>query len=471
MTDVRRRVAATAHLGALAAVDATVPRWPDAWIERAQRRRVRAIVQHAYASVPFYRAAIDAAGLHPGDFRSAADLARLPLIDADVVQRDREQFQSSAYGRNARKGFHTSGSTTGVRRLVFWDDGALLRLAAHRHRDRRVLASLAGESSVATLLRELAGERRGWWQRAIARAVGCADDHRRLSIVPLDYASVTHRALWSQSTLIPARASHYRLLSPSETFAAAAAELDRVRPRVVFSYGSYADEFLRYLDDTGLRVALPRLWVYMGDSVGARARELAGELGCRLYSAYASIEAGTIGFQCERGDGFHLNVDLCAVRIVDDAGRPLPDGETGDVVVSNLENRATVLLNYRQGDRGVVTARPCPCGRRLPLLERLEGRRSEVVETADGRRISALNLEGLFRAELRRTRQCQLHQRAPGVLTWRIVPADDVDRDLMRTSIVERGRTVLGEDTALEVEFTDCIAKTARGKLLRVTHA
>ena len=241
-----------------------------------------------------------------------------------------------------------------------------------------------------------------------------------------------------------------------------------MRPRVVFSYGSYADEFLRYLDHSGRTVALPRLWVYMGDSVGVRGRELASSMGCSLFSVYASMEAGAIGFQCERCEGFHLNVDICAVRVADDDGRTLPDGETGDIVVSNLENRGMVLLNYRQGDRGTLSSRPCPCGRRLPLLERLEGRRSDVVTTADGRRLSALNLEGLFRRELKHVTQVQLHQPRPGTVTWRLVPGEGVDRDALRAAILERGRDVLGEESEVRVEFTDRIAKTARGKLLRV---
>jgi phenylacetate-CoA ligase len=87
------------------------------------------------------------------------------------------------------------------------------------------------------------------------------------------------------------------------------------------------------------------------------------------------MEAGTIGFQCERREGFHLNVDLCAVRIVDAEGRTVPPGTSGDIVISSLDNRATVLLNYRIGDRGTLSPQPCPCGRSLPLLASLEGRR------------------------------------------------------------------------------------------------
>ena len=46
-------------------------------------------------------------------------------------------------------------------------------------------------------------------------------------------------------------------------------------------------------------------------------------MGCAVYAVYGAMEAGTIGFQCERRDGFHLNSDLCAVRIADADGNPV----------------------------------------------------------------------------------------------------------------------------------------------------
>ncbi len=465
------KVRNTAMLAAVSALETTVPHWPLPVVERIGARRIASIIRWAYDTVPFYGKAMRSAGLVPGDFRRPEDLARLPLIDGDRVQDDIESFLSTAIPRSGRKGFHTSGSTSGMRRLVFWDDHALLMKAARSQRDRLVVNRLAAERTLASMLREFAGEGNASWQRALARVAGDRADHQRLSIIPADYSSRTQRTFWSQWSFVPARAGHYSLLSPSEPYPAAADRLDAMRPRVVFSYGSYADEFLRYIDTSGRTVALPRLWVYMGDSVGVRGRELARSLGCHLYSVYTSMEAGAIGFQCERCEGFHLNVDICAVRVAGDDGATLPAGETGDIVVSNLENRGMVLLNYRQGDRGALATAPCPCGRRLPLLERLEGRRSDVVTAADGRRLSALNLEGLFRHELKHVTQCQLHQPRPGTITWRLVTAAGVDRDTLRAAVVERGRSVLGEDTEVRVEFTDRIEKTARGKLLRVAPA
>jgi phenylacetate-CoA ligase len=235
----------------------------------------------------------------------------------------------------------------------------------------------------------------------------------------------------------------------------------------VYSFGSYVEQFLRELADRRVDVPMPKVWVYLGDMISPLGWELAEQLGCRLYSVYGAMEAGTIGFQCERRDGFHLNADLCALRVVDEHGRTLPAGEVGDIVISSLENRATVLLNYRIGDRGVIDERPCPCGRSLPLLASFAGRSSETVELPDGRRLSSLVLEGLFRTELRRTLRAQLEQLAPGELCWRIVPFQSVDAAALQQAFVERAARCLGSDVKLTVQLEERIAPTKEGKLVR----
>ncbi len=66
-----------------------------------QNRRVRLIVRHAYDTVPHYREAMDDAGLRPGDFRTGADLARLPLVTAQDLVKDPKRFRSTRFEQGA----------------------------------------------------------------------------------------------------------------------------------------------------------------------------------------------------------------------------------------------------------------------------------------------------------------------------------------------------------------------------------
>jgi phenylacetate-CoA ligase len=460
------RVRQTASLLVASQLERRVPWQPVDAIERIQRGRVQAVVEYAYANVPFYRRALDERGLSPRDFAGARDLERLPLIDGAALAANPDDFTARAFLREGREVFNTSGSTTGIRKRICWDHASLMRRFARGERDRVVITRLAGERWTATMLREFITSERA---RTLARrllGVG-SEAHQRLQILPAGFSSRTMRTIGGERSLIPRRPLHYHHLSPAAPFEVAAAQIRAIRPRVVYSFGSYAEQFLRHLAAREVEVPMPRLWVYLGDMVSAAGRELAAELGCALYSVYGAMEAGTIGFQCERREGFHLNVDLCAVRVVDAEGRTLPPGKPGHIVLSSLDNRATILLNYRIGDRGVIAPAPCPCGRSLPVLASFEGRSSEMIRLGDGRQVSSLMLEGMFRAELRRTLQAQIEQLGPGQLCWRIVPFATSDRDELRRAFAARAAEILGGSTTLTVQFAERIASTSEGKFVR----
>ena len=67
-------------------------------------------------------------------------------------------------------------------------------------------------------------------------------------------------------------------------------------------------------------------------------------------------------------------------------------GEQGEVVISNLVNGASVLLNYPVGDVAAMSTAPCPCGRTFRSLSELEGRVEDILPLADGRFVHPLSV-------------------------------------------------------------------------------
>jgi phenylacetate-CoA ligase len=458
------RALRTGHVQGRARIERTVPFWPIDWIERLQRRRLRSIVRHAYATVPFYRRAMDERGLEPQDFQIPSDLSKLPLIDGITVQEHPDEFLSTAFDERTLEVSYTSGSQSGVRRKVCWDTRSSVAGIAHYERVWPVLARLAGEPVGRSFLRAILGETR---TQALLSRMG--RETRMLFVSSADLSGQMSRRFLNRQVFMPERPPHHHFLSPLVPFEHVAERLNAIRPRIAFSFGSYADQFFRFLSEWRDRVALPRVWAYTGDTVSPGGRELAEEtFGCLLHSSYNVTEMGRIGFQCERRAGHHLNVDLCAIRVIDEQGRTVPPGEPGEVVASSLRNRAMVLLNYRLGDRAAFDPAACPCGRSLPLLDRLDGRHSDVLTLGDGREVSSLALEALFRDELRPALKVQLAQPAPGDVRWLIVPLPAADRDALRGALLARWRDVLGDGTRVSVEFDADIQGTRQGKLRKV---
>src|SRR5688572_24797743 len=143
-TPLSRRLAWTAWLARHAPFQARFPfRSPEA-IARAERRAVRRMVTHAYEHVPYYRETMRRTGLAPSDFSNAADLAKLPLLERDDLQRDPEYFVSDAWPLDTHMVLRSGGST-GEPVRVFRHPFALFQGAAYRERARGPIFTIVGK--------------------------------------------------------------------------------------------------------------------------------------------------------------------------------------------------------------------------------------------------------------------------------------------------------------------------------------
>jgi len=185
-----------------------------------------------------------------------------------------------------------------------------------------------------------------------------------------------------------------------------------------------------------------------------------------VISVYQAIESAQIGFECESHRGHHLNIDLCPIRIVDADGRQLPPGESGEVVISNLINRATVLLNYRLGDIAAEIPDPCDCGRSLPLLSMVEGRAHEWLTASDGRRLHSQILIRPFSLDTE-VWGYRITQSKPGEFRAEVLAVPGSDREQVAGRIRERFAEIVGPEEDVEIAFVDSLPRTAAGKVLR----
>ena len=94
-----------------------------------QSWRLRAIARHAWERVPYYREWMRQVGAQPGDFRSADDLRRMPLVDKLALTLDPDQFAAEGYQRRDGLTLWSSG-TSGRRRRFRYDSGALFQALA-----------------------------------------------------------------------------------------------------------------------------------------------------------------------------------------------------------------------------------------------------------------------------------------------------------------------------------------------------
>lgn len=409
-----------------------VPYLPVSRLREIQNRRLQDAMRHAYETVPFYREVMLEKRLKPEDFRSVDDLARLPLIDRSFVQQNPTAFRSAQFPDAICTAFESGGGTT-----TFWDPAAFARRLPLAERDRVIWLKMTA----------------GYGRK------------RQLYILAGSSASITARRFYDGQFLTPRFLVERFYTDPKEPFDVVAERIERVRPDVVFSYGSYLEQYSRYLRNLHRRSGMPKLWVYGADTLTESWRQVVqNEMGCRVLANYSSTECGRIGFECEHQAGYHLNIDYLPVRIVRDDGSHCEDGEVGQVVVSNLLNRATVLLNYLQGDLAECTSETCRCGRTLPRLIRLHGRVSDVVVMADGQKLTATVLLGHLAQELQSALQIQIQSVSPGRVLFRISPSAETDQTAFTQRLLSRFHEVYGDRAKAEVQFAAEIPRLPRGK-------
>ena len=352
------------------------------------RRRDRALLPR-----PFAREGID-----PREIRGAADLARLPLLDRELVRASPELFRRRDARRPRRAlPFTTSGST---------GDAA----ARASTTGARVLANIAfGE-------RERAPDHRRHRRRASGRRSSTSATRRRRS------SDVT--AFYAENTLLPVRPRRRvrrRCSSRSRGRRARERRAARTARRATAAGSTSSSRRSRRAASSSTRRSWSCTWPRRCRPAGASSsRAPSASRCCRATarprrSRSASTARSARAFTCTRTSATSASSDRRTRRRRASSGR---------IVISNLVNRGSVLLNYPIGDVGSITEEPCPCGRTFRLLSELEGRVEDILPLADGRFVHPRAVWQVFKDDPD-VLQYQLTQHEPDRFELTLATLDD----------------------------------------------
>jgi len=379
------------------------------WLTRevlAQRQLdlLRRHLAYCGQQVPFYANLFDELGFDPEAVASPGDLARLPVLDKPTITAAGDRLHSREMPRLQSRHKSTSGST-GV--------------PLNYYLDRRSHSYL-------------------WAQ--IWRAWG------QVGYTPGDlYATLSGGSLLPREVDLKQRI--YLLLSGCvhlPSYHLTAREMDEYavvlrRRRVAYLYG-YPSSLELLADHLLANDARPPAMLAVfttSEMLTPTARAAIAEaFGAPVHDTYGCNDGGVYAFECEHHDGYHVGDESCLVEVVDDQGRPVPDGEVGRIVTTHLVNRAHPFLRYATGDMGAISAEPCACGRGLSRIVQLQGRERDFVVTPDGRRIHGAffnHFEPFYASPW--ISRFQVYQGQVGRLEVRLVvsrpPTDDEHEDLV----------------------------------------
>ncbi len=391
-----------------------------------QLRKLQRLVQHAAVHVPYYREAL--AGIGPDPIAGLEDLRRLPQLTKDDI-RERLYFDLFADTHRTRDMVKmTTSGATGEPLVTYVDRYQL-------------------EVRLAVALR--AAEWSGW--RFGDRQLRISDD----SVGMTNW----QRMRAGLDNLLLRRDEFTTAEVDDEGLATILDSLEQGPPSLIDGSGGTLDQIATraaaHPDRYRARGIISR-----AADISAETRELAGKaLQAPVHDSYGTREIGDIAFGCEAmdaGEVHHVMDESVIVEILVD-GRPAEPGETGEIVVTDLNNFSVPLIRYRVGDlaTAVDESRPCSCGRGLSRIGRIEGRTQASVQLADGSWLPASFFAHFFQDYDFLVRQFQVSQDQPGQLLLQIVKGPQWSLVAEAEVLTELGGIVSG--TPIAVLHVDAI--------------
>ena len=413
-------------------------RWPLERIEQLQSERVRRLVEQAYAVVPYYRQLIDERGITPADIRTACELPLLPVLTKDIIRDKFDMLLARGFPEKQLLPGCTGGST-----------GTPLEFFSTRE------SQMSMGLGRALRALEWAGTKPG------DRTVYISKERTRRS--PSARTAVRLRRMYSRTTFIDAAS-----LSDT-TLPRVVRSISKARPRALIGYASAVHIVASFIRETGCAAPAVGSIITEGEQLLGQQRDMMRKVfGVEPFSRYSSFESFDIAMECEAHEGMHVNAEDLVVEVVDDDGRPLPEGREGRILVTDLHAYGMPFIRYDTGDIGSFVSGTCACGRHLPRLELSLCKTGDVIYTPSGKRLSPLALGASALAPLG-IREFQFVQEELDHIVIRVVAGARSGRDDVESlgdAVAATFRPLLGESVRIEVTTVESIEPTAAGKHL-----
>jgi phenylacetate-CoA ligase len=403
-----------------------------------QSRKLQALIQHSYQNVPYYRALFDKLRLKPEDIKSPADLKKLPVLEKQTVRNSPEDFVA----RNISRARIFPGWTTGT-------TGTPLNALRSRY-------SIVFENAMIWRQRRLAGLKFRCRKAAIWGTIW------ENVIVP---AEQRVPPFWRFNAADMQLLLSYYHISDA-TLPVYIARLESFRPEFIEGFPSSILILARYLNDIGRKIPLKAIFTSSEVLYDPHRGEIEEAFAAKVFDLYGQAERSVAATECQHHAGLHVNPEYGIFEILHD-GQDASPGMTGDVVGTGLNNYVMPLIRYRTGDLATLATAPCPCGRQMPLLRGIQGRKSDVIRTPDGRIVPGNGLIGAFHGIANIKRSQVIQERLDHVVVN--LEREDLTQPVDTTHLQANLTQCLGERVEIEFRLPDQIDNGGQSKFRWVT--
>jgi phenylacetate-CoA ligase len=398
-------------------------------LEALQTERLRRLMAHAFARSEYFSKEWRARGLDPAGIESTADLARWPIVSRRDIRENRAQMRTT----DAKTIVKSTGGSSGEPLRFDIDEESYQRRMGMWFRGYGWAGAEPGSKQL--YLWGTAIGRRSWLAHVKDAAYNAMNRKKVVSCFDAD-STLARRFLGS---------------------------LESCRPDCIVAYTNPLYDIAREMEGSGRGPGhKPRSIIVGAEKIHDFQRAVIERVfGAPVFETYGSREFMLIGAECDRHAGLHLSAENLIVEIVDESGSPVAPGVEGNVVITDLTNYAMPFVRYENGDRAVMRRGTCACGRSLPMLEKVVGRRLDVLLASHGRRIPGEFFPHLVK-DYQSVRRFQVVQERADLVRFLI--EGDAAASAERESLQRLVREAFGPEVRVEFEPVDRISLTQASK-------
>lgn len=401
----------------------------DCLYEQSIRNRDK-LVKFAFDNISYYQKKYTACGFEIGDQACENYFEKLPILTKTELRNSFDEIVNENLREFA--GTSTTGGSTGVPTKVRYDR----RIALEPYRWRM----------------------QSWW------GIGPGDHGayvwrmRRTD----GLKNFINEALWWPTRKLCLDAS----LMDAAKITGFVRKFNAVRPSLLQGYVGAVYELALHIRAHSLKIHSPKaIWVTSSPVSNVQRSAMESVFGAPVYDQYGCCESAHIAAECSAHSGLHLNCELNMLEFTDEHNRAVADGEWGNVLITKLQDYVFPLIRYEVGDVGRFLGSPCPCGVKLPLIDNVKGRVTDIIRLPSGRIISGDHMTTIFDGSPDVVDAFQVIQHKDYAITVRCVPAcvTSANLDKIRTVVSEFEKKI-GSEVKVSLETVGSIAHD-RGKV------
>ena len=293
-----------------------------------------------------------------GKIEGSSDLEKLPFCDHSMLQ-GRRSTNFLAVPKNKIQSIYCSGGTSGNPKVFYFSEKDWYNTVTYRAKCGSC-RGIRPEDIVGIVLPY------GIW--SAGQLSQAAHELLNALVIP---AGIFWKGMQNTFDILKKLSATAMITTPS---------IALIMARKLESEGyNVSDNNLRLIGTTGEDV-LPGL-----------RKEIEERWGAEVSAMYAATEA-VIGVECKYHDGYHVWADDLLVEVVDGEGRPIEEGQRGDLVITKLFGEAIPLIRYKLGDKVSFSWRKCRCGLLYPRIW-FEGRGENSFVLASGVNVEAYQIK------------------------------------------------------------------------------